>query len=35
MVLDIFFITLNKSDKDFSLSTFYEDYSINERLFHW
>ncbi|MDU3524427.1 DEAD/DEAH box helicase [Clostridium sp.] len=33
--LDIFFITLNKSDKDFSPSTLYEDYAINERLFHW
>ncbi|HJV46436.1 MAG TPA: DUF3427 domain-containing protein [Bacillota bacterium] len=32
---DIFFITLNKSDKDFSPSTLYEDYAINERLFHW
>lgn len=33
--LDIFFITLNKSDKDFSPSTLYNDYAINERLFHW
>lgn len=33
--LDIFFITLNKSEKDFSLSTLYEDYAINEKLFHW
>nr|WP_249308706.1 DEAD/DEAH box helicase [Lederbergia citrea] len=33
--MDIFFITLNKSDKDFSPSTLYEDYAINERLFHW
>ncbi|MHA6482184.1 DUF3427 domain-containing protein [Paenibacillus sp. strain BS8-2] len=32
---DIFFITLNKSDKDFSPSTQYEDYAINETLFHW
>lgn len=32
---DIFFITLNKSAKDFSPSTLYEDYAINERLFHW
>jgi superfamily II DNA or RNA helicase len=32
---DIFFITLNKSDKDFSPSTLYEDFAINERLFHW
>lgn len=33
--LDIFFITLNKSEKDFSPATMYEDYAINERLFHW
>lgn len=32
---DIFLITLNKSDKDFSPSTQYEDYAINETLFHW
>ena len=33
--LDVFFITLNKSDKDYSPTTMYQDYSINERLFHW
>lgn len=33
--LDTFFITLNKSEKDYSPSTLYEDYAINERLFHW
>ena len=33
--LDVFFITLNKSEKDFSPSTLYEDYAINEKLFHW
>lgn len=32
---DIFFITLNKSDKDYSPTTMYEDYSINDVLFHW
>ncbi|MDD4084188.1 MAG: DUF3427 domain-containing protein [Acidaminococcaceae bacterium] len=32
---DIFFITLNKSDKDYSPSTMYNDYSISETLFHW
>lgn len=32
---DIFFITLNKSDKDYSPTTMYNDYSINEELFHW
>lgn len=33
--LDIFFITLNKSEKDFSPSTMYNDYAINEKLIHW
>lgn len=33
--LDILLVTLNKSDKDYSPSTMYEDYSINEHLFHW
>jgi len=33
--LDIFLITLNKSDKQYSPSTMYDDYSINEWLFHW
>lgn len=33
--LDIFFITLNKADKQYSPSTMYDDYSINEYLFHW
>lgn len=33
--IDIFFVTLNKSDKDFSESTMYEDYALNDHLFHW
>jgi len=33
--LDVFFITLNKTEKQYSPSTMYEDYAINERLFHW
>lgn len=33
--LDVFFVTLNKSDKDYSPTTMYRDYSINETLFHW
>lgn len=33
--IDVFFITLNKSDKEYSPSTMYNDYSINETLFHW
>jgi len=33
--LDVFFVSLNKADKDYSPSTMYNDYSINESLFHW
>ncbi len=33
--LDVLFVTLNKSDKDYSPTTMYNDYSINEWLFHW
>lgn len=32
---DVFFVTLNKADKDYSPTTMYNDYSINEWLFHW
>ena len=32
---DVFLVTLNKSEKEFSDTTRYEDYSINESLFHW
>ena len=32
---DVFFVTLNKADKDYSPTTMYNDYSINELLFHW
>lgn len=31
----LLFVTLNKSDKDFSPSTQYDDYVINEDYFHW
>lgn len=31
----LLFVTLNKSDKDFSPSTLYNDYLINENYFHW
>lgn len=31
----LLFVTLNKSDKDFSPSTQYDDYLINENYFHW
>ena len=33
--LDVFFVTLNKADKDYSPTTMYNDYSINSELFHW
>lgn len=32
---DLFFVTLNKSEKDYSEATMYEDYYISEELFHW
>lgn len=32
---DIFLVTLNKSQKEFSDTTLYEDYSIDRHLFHW
>lgn len=33
--LDVLFVTLNKSEKDYSPTTLYNDYSISESLFHW
>ena len=32
---DVLMVTLNKTDKDYSPSTMYNDYSINDTLFHW
>ena len=32
---DVLLITLNKSDKEYSPTTMYNDYSINSVLFHW
>ncbi len=32
---DLLFVTLNKSDKEYSPTTMYNDYSINNELFHW
>jgi superfamily II DNA or RNA helicase len=32
---DVFFITLNKNEKDYSPTTMYNDYAINENMFHW
>lgn len=33
--LDVLFVTLNKSEKEYSPQTMYKDYSVNEMLFHW
>lgn len=33
--VDVLLVTLNKSDKDYSPTTMYNDYSISEKLFHW
>jgi hypothetical protein len=35
MDADIFFVTLKKTEKEFSPTTMYEDYAISDRLFHW
>lgn len=32
---DLLFVTLKKSDKDYSPTTMYRDYSLSETLFHW
>lgn len=32
---DLFFITLNKTEGDYSPTTMYEDYAISDELFHW
>ncbi|MGI5308126.1 DUF3427 domain-containing protein [Rheinheimera sp. WS51] len=33
--IELLFVTLNKNEKQFSPTTMYHDYAINERLFHW
>ncbi|MFD1628946.1 DUF3427 domain-containing protein [Pseudopedobacter beijingensis] len=32
---ELLFVNLNKSEEDFSPSTMYDDYAINDILFHW
>lgn len=32
---ELLFVTLNKTEDKYSPSTMYNDYAINERLFHW
>ena len=33
--IDLLLVTLNKAQKDYSPTTMYNDYSVNEELFHW
>lgn len=33
--IELLFVTLNKNEKQFSPTTMYHDYAINENLFHW
>jgi hypothetical protein len=32
---DVFFVTTDKCETDFSPTTLYEDYALTDRLFHW
>lgn len=32
---ELLFVNLQKSEEDFSPTTMYDDYAINETLFHW
>jgi len=32
---DVLFVTLQKTEKDYSPTMMYQDYAINDRLFHW
>ena len=32
---ELFFVTLNKNEQQFTTTTMYHDYAINENLFHW
>jgi hypothetical protein len=32
---DVFFVTLHKTEREYSPTTMYQDYALNERLFHW
>ena len=34
-MLQLFYVTRNKADKDYSPTTMHKDYSINKSLFHW
>jgi hypothetical protein len=32
---DVFFVTLNKTEKDYSPTTMYDDYALSDTRFHW
>lgn len=32
---DAFFVTLNKTEADYSPTTMYKDYAVSDRVFHW
>ena len=32
---DVFLVTLNKAEKEYSPTTMYDDYAISDELFHW
>jgi hypothetical protein len=32
---DLFFVTLHKSERDYSPTTMYRDYAVSRNLFHW
>ncbi|AHE97473.1 DUF3427 domain-containing protein [Thioalkalivibrio paradoxus] len=33
--MDVFLVTIDKAETEFSPTTMYEDYAISDRLFHW
>jgi hypothetical protein len=33
--LDVFFVTIHKTEEEYSPTTMYEDYAISQDLFHW
>ncbi|MFM8398061.1 MAG: DUF3427 domain-containing protein [Pirellula sp.] len=33
--MDVFFVTLQKTEDEYSPTTMYEDYLISQELFHW
>jgi hypothetical protein len=32
---DVLFVTLNKTESEYSPTTMYEDYAVSDQLFHW